>query len=65
MISSEMCGKGVGIGIESDYPRSHVVHVVNPKGPEAGSYRVIRGSGWYRYYAQGVRSANRWQLGAL
>ena len=39
----------------SDYPRSHVV---NPKGPEAGSSRVIRGGGWY-YYAQYVRSANR------
>ena len=44
---------------ESDYPRSHVV---NPKGPEAGSSRVLRGGSWY-YYAQSVRSANRGSWG--
>ena len=40
----------------SDYPRSHIV---NPKGPEAGSSRVVRGGGW-DYSARSVRSADRY-----
>ena len=39
----------------SSYPRSHVV---NPKGSEAGSYRVMRGGSWGNS-ARVVRSANR------
>ena len=43
-----MLGSGVGIGMRVSYPRSHVV---NPKGPEVGSYRVMRGGGWNEHRA--------------
>ncbi len=33
--------------------------MTDPRDPSSGSYRVIRGGGWY-YFAVGCRSANRY-----
>jgi formylglycine-generating enzyme required for sulfatase activity len=41
-----------------DYPSNSVV---DPKGPDKGETRVLRGGSWY-YSAQLIRSANRFGL---
>ena len=49
----EWCQDWIG-----DYPSGHVI---DPKGPSSGEFRVLRGGSWY-YFARNVRSAYRCRL---
>ena len=46
----EWCADWLG-----DYPRQAVI---DPLGPDQGTFRVLRGGSWY-YIGRNVRSANR------